>query len=326
MSVSVRPQRSPSRTAFTLIELLVVIAIIAVLIGLLLPAVQKVREAANRAKCSNNLKQLGLALQNYSNVYGSFPMGVQWSPGTDPYEFPRMSYVLYVYPFIEQNNLFELFSFNVPNNGVGPWYDCSNSIGAGAPTSVVVPTLLCPSDIGITSYSNSDGAYCTGNYLVFMPSGRVGAAVTATAANRTAMCVNFGAAFSEITDGASNTMVLGEYVRSMGASNDFRGAIWSDQAGYSQIYTATTPNSSANDLLTSGYCVNLPLQNRPCGNDANIGTTSDTNTAASRSMHPGGVNVVLCDGSVRFASNSVSLTTWQALGTISGGEVPGSDF
>src|ERR1700733_7980800 len=105
------------RQAFTLIELLVVIAIIAVLIGLLLPAVQKVREAANRAKCSNNLKQLGLAVNNYANVYGSFPMGVQWEPGPVEYSFPRMSFVLSVLPFIEQNNLAQLFNDTLPGSG-----------------------------------------------------------------------------------------------------------------------------------------------------------------------------------------------------------------
>ncbi|OWK37603.1 hypothetical protein FRUB_06723 [Fimbriiglobus ruber] len=300
------------------------IAIIAILIGLLLPAVQKVREAANQAKCRNNLKQLGLALHNFNDTYGSFPQGVQWGVPMASYAPPRMSYILYVYPFIEQNNAYQLFNVNAPNNGVGPWHGNANSLGSGAPTAVIVPVFICPSDSGVTSITNNFGSYGLGNYMPFMPGNCVGGALTTS--TRTAMCVNSGARFADITDGTSGTMVLGEYVRSVGDPIDYRGFVWSDQAGYSQVYTQNTPNSSSPDLLTPGWCVNLPAQNRPCGNASGTYTTSDTNSAASRSMHLGGVNVVMADGAVRFASNAVSLSTWQALATISGGEIPGSDF
>src|SRR5262249_1278646 len=118
----------------------------------------------------------------------------------------------------------------------------------------------------------------------------------------------------------SNTMIVGEYLRSMGASNDFRGHIWGDQPSYSYIFSANTPNTGV-DLIYPGYCVNLPAINRPCSS----GNGSTTDTASSRSMHGAGVNVGIIDGTVRFVTNNVSSSTWSALSTIANGEIPG-DF
>jgi prepilin-type N-terminal cleavage/methylation domain-containing protein len=104
------------RRGFTLIELLVVIAIIGILIALLLPAVQKVREAANRTQCLNNLKQLGLALHSYHDANGSFPKGTQWSSGVGT--APRLTFSIYLYPYLEQDAIFNTFNFHPTDS---PW-------------------------------------------------------------------------------------------------------------------------------------------------------------------------------------------------------------
>jgi len=308
--------RRTVRHAFTLIELLVVIAIIAILIGLLLPAVQKVREAAARMKCQNNLKQLSLALHGYHDTYDRFPLGAVWNGG-GMYANPRSGWNIPLFPYIEQGNLFKQFPASAAAQQWYPYFT-PEATSATGPTRVVVQTWLCPSDSGVLLNNQSWGVYALGNYNAFFGGLNLGGAMANNSANRAAFGINFGARFADFGDGTSNTMVLGEYLRSRGATNDQRGMIWGDQPGYGQVYSQLSPNSTSPDLLYVGWCDNKPLQNLPCIN----GDGGSNNTVAARSAHTGGVNVGMGDGSVRFWSNNVDLlTVWRPLVTLSGGEV-----
>jgi prepilin-type N-terminal cleavage/methylation domain-containing protein/prepilin-type processing-associated H-X9-DG protein len=333
------------RTAFTLIELLVVIAIIGVLIGLLLPAVQKIREAANRAKCQNNLHQIGLAMHNYHDVERRFPLGSKHNPPARIGEAPRLTYMLFLYPHLEQENIYRKFDQQPPTGGtrdnyggIIPWCGTANSRPADPLPiqATIVPTLLCPSDgLGSTTSTHYDRSTGTPvefatfnhvNYLGFFGDKNYGGFFPQEGYSPNKKAVfgfNFGARITDIQDGTSTTMAFGEYLRGLGQeyTEDHRGAHWVDWPGYSQLYTNAAPNSSIPDLFAvSEQCYNRPELNLPCA-----GSTWDQATAASRSRHPGGVNVLMADGSVRFIQQSINLATWQALGTIHEGEVVG-DF
>jgi len=305
--------------AFTLIELLVVIAIIAILIGLLLPAVQKVREAANRMKCSNHLKQLGVALHSYHDTNERYPLGVVWNNGSY-YDFPRSGWHHVLYPFIEQDNLYRMLPTTAGAQQFYPYFS-AEATNPNGPTRAQIPIWVCPSDSGIRTMQQPWGGFMIGNYHAFFGGLNLGGVVANNPSQRSAFGLNYGARFADFADGTSNTMVLGEYLRSLGAPNDQRGLMWGDQPGYSQIYTQLSPNSSSPDLIYVGWCDNQPLKNMPCIS----GDSGPNNTAASRSRHAGGVNVVLADGSVRFVRDSVDLlTVWRPLATIAGGEVIGN--
>jgi len=317
----------PDRRGFTLIELLVVIAIIAVLIALLLPAVQAAREAARRAECINNLKQLGIAMHNYHDTLGSFPPGALNNPGG--FAAPRQTWMPHLYPYMEATVLYNNINFSDTGPFGLPWYNTGNSVGTTAVTAATIKTLLCPSDMmspepftqaagGLTNYLSKS------NYLGFF--GNVNMGVAKTPGDPTHLKGTFGyntvTRISQFLDGASNTLMIGEYLTGAGQDPaDVRGCLWVDFAGNSMLFTQLTPNSSSPDLLYPIYCVSYPRLNLPCAN----GTGGGTDTAASRSRHPGGVNVLVGDGSVRFVKNSLNVNVWRSLGSIAGGEVVSAD-
>jgi prepilin-type N-terminal cleavage/methylation domain-containing protein/prepilin-type processing-associated H-X9-DG protein len=330
--------RRGARGAFTLIELLVVIAIIAILIGLLLPAVQKVREAANRIKCLNNLYQLGKALHLYHDTMLQFPLGSLNQP-TKPGAAPRLTPMFFLYRFLDEGPAFDQFNQHAkgskdPYGGEVPWCGSLNSKGPYSATAHVVRLLLCPSDGvgGDTSTVWNDtggelGEWNNCNYLGFFGDKNYGGLIQEPGYppnKQAAFGFNRPVRLIDITDGTSNTMAMGEYLTGVPQSDnswDLRGVHWIDLPGCSQLYTRSGPNSSSPDLLGANeLCTNRPSQNLPCA-----ASTLEDMTAASRSRHPGGVNVLYADGSVHFTSQAIYLATWQELGTIAGGDV-GRDF
>jgi prepilin-type processing-associated H-X9-DG protein/prepilin-type N-terminal cleavage/methylation domain-containing protein len=337
------------RIAFTLIELLVVIAIIGVLIALLLPAVQKVREAANRVKCQYSLKQIGLAMHGYHDDYAHFP----WGSTNNPKEYrnagPRITYLIRLYPYMELNTIYARWQ-DVPGSGTPDgyggyiaWCGSSNTLGVNAPTTIKVPILQCPSDgLGVNPVEvrSSLTMYryailSKGNYLGFFGDKNFGAFFKQSGnakdpqndPNLEAIFgVNYGARIAQVTKGTSNTLAFGEYLT--GIPNgygigqkfvdfDHRGIFWTDLPGMSQLYTQTAPNSTVPDLFNDvTFCNDAPALNLPCA-----GSTLDDTRAASRSRHPGGVNVLFVDGSVHFIQQSIKLATWRALGAIGVGDI-----
>jgi prepilin-type N-terminal cleavage/methylation domain-containing protein/prepilin-type processing-associated H-X9-DG protein len=334
----------PRRFGFTLIELLVVIAIIAILIGLLLPAVQKIREAANRMKCSNNLKQLGLAAHNFESSFGTLPPG-EWTRSSDG-GTNRPALMAVILGYVEQSNKFNQFNFA---------FDVGSATNAAARRQDV-PIFLCPSEsskafftdggvpVGRTSYFGSIGAMADsrgqadnmgGPFYVQSP---VVAGETPT-----------GLPIAGLSDGTSNTAMFAEVMRSQTANSAtvdwttnvasgdisvapglydgravsgciggsvskrinyvglqyYRGGI-----NHNSFYTHTLPinwNKKMSDPTTQKYT---------CGD-----TTFRRAHIAASSYHAGGVNVCLCDGSVRFVRDSIDFAVWQAVGSRAGGEV-----
>ncbi len=302
------------RPAFTLIELLVVIAIIGILIALLLPAVQKVREAANRASCTNNLKQLGLALQNYHDSNGRFPPSATSVP-LQPGWAPTHGWGQFLLPYIEQDNLGRAYLWT------RNWYDPENQPVVATPVKV----MLCPSapagrmDAGTpTSTPPGDWKASPTDYT---PTTRIAQQAITTglvdpppADINGVMVTNQPQRIADILDGTSNTMVLGE---DAGRPQLWRvGTLVSEQVGN----TAASWADRNNLIAPQGSHPDGTQRLGPCAMNC-------TNNNELYSFHPGGVNAVFADGSVHFLRAGMNLTTLAALITRSGGEVlKGDEF
>jgi prepilin-type N-terminal cleavage/methylation domain-containing protein len=311
--------RKRNSGGFTLVELLVVIAIIGILIALLLPAVQAAREAARRTQCSNNFKQLGLAMHNYHDSKKCFPTGVTWPGGI--YGRPaRQNFHYHLLPYHEHGTIYDLFSHDNL-----PWLILWANANRQA-TAAEIPNLLCPSDglggktITDTGYSPPQTwPYC--NYSGVFNGFQLGdLSIPGRPAPSPSIYATFDAnrttCFRDMTDGTSNTMCMAESLT--GPSGYYRGQAYSDQPCGAMVMTELGPNSPLPDRCYPypTWCQHLPDQNLPSVS----GNGSTTDTCASRSRHPGGVQVALGDGSARFISETIDLTIWRALATIRGGE------
>jgi type II secretory pathway pseudopilin PulG len=322
--------------------LLVVIAIIAILIGLLLPAVQKVREAAARMKCSNNIKQLALACHNYESAYGRMPYGRKYDIW-DTYTWTHL-----VLPYIEQGPVYDNY-WTLPQTGYktsypGPNGPIGDEVRLRTARTASIATFQCPSDPGQRGNELNTGPYgfIRGNYRGCVGTGDMyGAATDSTAgpwgkgmfAVEPGQSVDpgksptsVGPKMTEVTDGLSNTLFISEgLIASVSGWGGPMGEVIYGNMGGGLFSASLTPNSSAADRPIGPCPQNQGdgAYKEPCqslGGNAWWTPSAAKAHAAARSKHTGGVNAGLADGSARFVANTVDLATWRAMGTRAGNE------
>ena len=352
-----RPPRH--RSGFTLIELLVVIAIIGVLIALLLPAVQAAREAARRAQCVNNLKQIGLALHNYENVHGKFPPGrINTYVAGNGHCWGAYSQLM---PQLDLQTLFNAMNFSMNPD---PDYTTTSAAVNATAAVTVVATLLCPSDGGPWLVPVGGGQYAGHNYLLNVGTGY--SVVQNPPAPMTQpdgiLYENSAVSIAMIRDGTSQTIAISETVRStvgaptgantlsVFAQNPLSGFVITGNNTAGHGPPIVSDDDYANQCLTSSppgfqptrgikWLYGAPghsmYNHRRTPNDRRYDCRgglphSDKSPAdwknlslniTSRSHHPGGVDSLFCDGHVQFMKDSISVTVWQSLGSREGGEL-----
>ncbi len=309
---------------FTLVELLVVIAIIGILIALLLPAVQAAREAARRMQCSNNVKQIVLALHNYHGAHGQFPPG----DGYQPPSGQEWSWAVRAFDFIEQDRTGEGLNWDFIN-----WQDGPGTI---SPTpqlleilTAQIPAFHCPTDPRVTILTDGKLCYLRGTQQHSRSSyaGNYGQGQQrATGRIDGVLFHNSKTKISDIQDGTSNTLLLSELIT--GHNCSCRG-MYSYVEG-PVFMVDYTPNDPTPDLTR--WCDPadaLPGADAPClGGSSQFGGTVALYMVlhTSRSLHPGGVTSGLCDGSVQFIDEEIDLSIWRAMGTPNGGETITKDL
>lgn len=327
------------RSAFTLVELLVVIAIIGILTALLLPAVQAAREAARRMSCTNNLKQLGIAMHNYADTFQEALPNTGWTGIGYPNDYSPLAKLL---PYAEQANLQDLIDFSI-NMGHPGTTDLPLALQPAAGT--VVPMFLCPSDgepplHNTTLPSGAVIPVAGANYAMNHESGTAGGAYHPGFGEGDGLCwVNAQVKLASIVDGTTNTLAFTESLR--GPCNSPELTPTPDV----QVYRARASASLAPTAETGGLAAVLPSVtgwdgtrlsywlrgSSPTGPVMNGRFTPNvpfpdlinrsSKVTAARSRHPGGVNACMCDGSVSFVSETIARDTWHALWTRAGGEV-----
>jgi prepilin-type N-terminal cleavage/methylation domain-containing protein/prepilin-type processing-associated H-X9-DG protein len=302
-----RQYRPDHRLGFTLIELLVVIAIIGILIALLLPAVQKVRDAANRMKCQNNLKQIALALHSYHDANGILPTGVSLGIGN------FLSFHVHILPYLEQNNLYQRFNFAAR-------YDNPANLALGLN---LVPNYQCPTatqlntQYGTGEWSGGQPTLTTHYYGVAGPIGtnpQTGQLYQFRTTNQgneaTQGVLGMGSKvrLTDITDGTSNTLMVGEMS-------------WTN-ANYYRVWIRGTYDDTTNPDRDTTCCRNVAntFASTPYNGSDNANNTSFGSEHAGR-----GANFALADGSVRWVSPGISMATYRSVASYNGGEVI-SDF
>ncbi len=313
---------TPDEHGFTLIELLVVIAIIAVLIALLLPAVQSAREAARRATCVNNLKQIGIALHNYHDTRNTFPPGYCsfWradtgDAGTAEDDLgPGWGWASMILPQLEQQSVFNAINF-----------DLTLTYPANATAQLLrVGGFLCPSDatpitVPVRDPSNTTTVYTVGaaNYVGMYGTGEIGGA---PGAGNGMFFRNSRISFAQLTDGSSNTFAIGE------RSHNLSYVTWTGRAVGGWLFK-TSSVEGGTDTFQANPEESFTMILGPIGLE-NLPRTPNNPRAHVEdywSRHPGGVNFLFADGSVHFIKSTINPSVYQALGSRGGKEVVSAD-